>query len=85
MDIYKPHGNYKPKIYTRYTHTHTRESNPNITKKIVIKSQRKRAKEEAGEGGLKNNQKTINKIVSKYMPNNNYFKYKWTKCSNRKT
>ena len=20
--VYKPHGNYKPKIYIRYTHTH---------------------------------------------------------------
>ena len=44
--IYKPQGNHKPKIYNRYTHTHKRERNPNITRNIVIKPQGKRAKEE---------------------------------------
>ena len=36
--IYKPHGNPKPKLYNRYTQ---RERNPNITLKIVNKSQGK--------------------------------------------
>ena len=25
--VYRPYGNYKHKIYNRYTHTHTREEN----------------------------------------------------------
>lgn len=34
------------KICNRYTHTHKRERNPNITVKLVIKSQGKRVKEQ---------------------------------------
>ena len=41
--LYKPHGNYKPKIYNGHTYN-KRERNPNITLKKAIKSQRKRAK-----------------------------------------
>ena len=41
--LYKPHGNHKPKIYNGLTYN-KRERNPNITLKKAIKSQRKRAK-----------------------------------------
>ena len=61
--IYKPHGNNKPKVYNWYTHT--KERNPNITLKIVIKSQGREQKKE--KRTTKITQKTINK-----MPINTY-------------
>lgn len=60
--ICKPHGNPKPKIFNRYTHKKRRD--PNKTLKMVIKSHRKRAKEEINkQKPYKNNQKTINKLA----------------------
>ncbi|KAJ8777214.1 hypothetical protein J1605_014597 [Eschrichtius robustus] len=38
--ISKPYGNYKPKIYNRYTHKKEKR-NPSTTLKLVIKSQEK--------------------------------------------
>ena len=56
--------NQKP---IRETHT-KRERNPNITLKIVIKSQRKRAKEEETKKTTKKTQTTINKMaISTYL------------------
>lgn len=54
-----------------------REKNPNVTLRIIIKSQGKRAKETKKEARkqLKNNEQK----GKKYTPINNYFKYKWTK------
>ena len=59
--------------------------NPNIRLKTVNKSQGKRTKEEETEKNYKNNPKTINKMAIKYIAINNYFKCKWTKCSNQNT
>ena len=53
MAIYKSIGNNKPKIYNRYT-CKKREKEPNITLKIVIKSQREQKKRKR----TKNNYKT---------------------------
>ena len=44
--IYKLHGNHKPKIYNINRYTQKRERNPNITLRIVIKSQENKRKEE---------------------------------------
>ena len=42
--IKKPHGDCKPKIYSRCTHK-KRKRNPNTTLKIVIKSQENKRRE----------------------------------------
>ena len=60
------------------THKEKREKNPNVTLRIIIKAQGKRAKEETKKEArkqLKNN----GQKGKKYTPINNYFKYKWTK------
>ena len=44
-------------------HTQKRERNPNVTPKIVIKSQGKRAKEEENKKNYKNKKKTITKMA----------------------
>ena len=60
--IYMYHGNHKPNIYNRYTHTHIRRSNPNTTLKIVIKSREKRIK---GKMTKKKNYKNTSKQLTK--------------------
>ena len=60
--IHEPHGNHKPKNYNRQTHI---ERNPNITLRIVIKSQGRRTKIERNNNKKKtciNNHKIINKM-----------------------
>ena len=62
-----------------------KESKQNSKK--IIKPQRKQVREKRKEqrGTTKTN-RTINKMASKkYIPINNYFKYKGTKFSNQKT
>lgn len=54
------------------------ERNPNKTWKKTSKSKGKRSREEKISG---NNEQNVNK----YVPNDNYFKYNWTKYSNQKT
>ena len=54
----KPHGNCKPKIYNRYTHT-KRKSNSNTALQIVIKSQEKRTKEEGKKKDLQKHPKQL--------------------------
>ena len=46
--VSKPRGNHKPKIYNRYIHKKEKAS-PNITLKMVIKSQKKK-REQNREG-----------------------------------
>lgn len=55
MDIYEPHGNYKPKPYQKYK-MKRKESNQNTKeiKRKEIKGRRKTAKDD------KNNQKKTN-------------------------
>ena len=59
------------------THKEKREKNPNVTLRIIIKSQGRRAKEETKKARkqLKNNEHN----GKKYIPVNTYFKYKRTK------
>ena len=69
----------------RYTHT-KREREPNITLKIVIKSQGKRTKqEERNQKELQKQPVTKTQNGGKHIHINNYFKYKSTQCSNQKT
>lgn len=58
--------------------------NTNISVEIMIRSRE--------ESKRRNEQRTTSKTIrkeflnySKYMLFNNYFKFKWTKCSNHKT
>ena len=74
---YESHINHKPKIYNRSTKS---KRNPNVTLKIVIKLEERRARDREE---LQNNQKTINKmaIVRPYLSAinlriNGYFKDK---------
>ena len=55
--IHEPHGNHKPKNYNRQTHT---ERNPNITLRIVIKSQGRRTKIERNNNN-NNKKKNLHK------------------------
>ena len=60
-------------------YTHKREGNPNITLKIVIKSQGKRKKKKGTKKNYKNKMKTIYKMaINTYL---SIIKCKWTKCS----
>ena len=62
MLMYKHQGNHKTKTYEIYTQK--RERNPNIKLKMVIKSQRNRAKKKKQtKKNYENNPKTINKMV----------------------
>ena len=65
--IYKPHGNPKPQIYNRYTHTQKRKRSKHNTKdshQITWEERKRRNKQK----NYKNNQKTINKmVVSTYL------------------
>ena len=45
------------------THTEKREKNPNVTLRIVIKSQEKRTKEEGKKRTYENKPKSINKMA----------------------
>ena len=59
---YESHINHKPKIYNRSTKS---KRNPNVTLKIVIKLEERRARDREE---LQNNQKTINTMaVSTYL------------------
>ena len=63
--------------------TYTQERNPNITQKIVIKSQGMRAKEEKGTKRThRNKPPKMNKMTVKYIPSNNFFKCQCSKYSN---
>ena len=63
IDIYKPHGNHKPKIYNRYT--------PKKEKRIQTQHQkysnhnRREQKKKGTKNKHKNNPKTINKMAIK--------------------
>ena len=57
--------------------------NPNLTLKILIKSQGKNAKEEERNKDLQTTRKRVTS-GNNYIPTNNYFKCKWPKCSNQK-
>ena len=65
-------GNHKSKTY-KDTHVY-RKKGLETTPKIVIKYQEKRAKEKKNQKHYKNN--NLKKSGSKYIPINNYFKYK---------
>ena len=80
--IYECYGNQKSKTYN--THTKT-ERNPNMKLKVVIKLQRKSTKEGRNKEELQKQPENNEQNGNKYIPINNYFKCKWTKCSNQKT
>ena len=48
ITICKPHGNYKPKIYNRYTQTHTRKKFKHNTKDRhqITREEKKRRKKQ---------------------------------------
>ena len=80
--IYKPPSKHKLKIYNRYTHTH-KERNPNNIKddhQITREGDKRRKDQKLQKQSLNNEQNG-----NKYIPINNYFTCKWTKCSNQKT
>ena len=60
-------------------HTTKRETNANVTLKIIIESQGKRAKREQKRTTQPENNKQNGNT---YIPINNYFKCNLTKCSN---
>ena len=59
------------------------EKNLSIPLQKIIKSPCKRAREEERRKGNKTARKQLTK--RQYIPINNYFKCKWTKCSSQKT
>lgn len=63
---------------------HTCKRNPNTTLKIVMKSQQKRPKEKGRSKKEQKHPENNEQSGNKYIPTNNYFKYKQTKCSNQR-
>ena len=65
-------------------HTQKRERNPNITVKIVIRTQ---GRDQRKKKGTKKNYKTTPDNEQKWQSvhaYDNYFKCKWANCSNKK-
>lgn len=77
----EPHGNHISKTYNRYTKIEGKEH------KHVTKANHKAIKEETKRRKEQRTTSITRKQVTKgieYMPTNNQFNYKWTKCTNHK-